>query len=467
MRYLNSIKYIVSILLYIECLNAQGIDMSVNSDISSFNRCPELLTQGKKSNKVPLQVAYSLKKHCPKAGDQGNKDICTGFAFAYGAMSILSAIDRGDTNIQSITENVFSPYYLYHMAKGLDKRCISLSPKALEISMINNGSILLKQFNVNYTCSMNIDSSIIKLGYANRIKSFYLVYAKNESNSHQLIANFQSILSKKKPIVLFIPFEETIIKGLSKTNFLYIPPLKNAITMNHAVTLIGYDNIDSTFEILNSWGDVWGNRGFFKVKYYDLARVCDFAFEIDLYNTSEFIAQVNFLNPISNKHSRSSSLQPSLINLSKVSKYVYVIKANKISFNPFIRYYNPGTYVYTFIITKGQLTDTVFNTDLTLTEMYIAGKDVYEFNVKDQLLIILSKQRISEFNKLKLGNPFDPSKLINGLLTDKYNLNNLNLNSEIDESQKEYTSLLLSRPFNNKPANKAKNDLMYCLINII
>ena len=44
--------------------------------------------------------------------------------------------------------------------------------------------------------------------------------------------------------------------------------------MAHAVLAIGYDDTKygGCIEIMNSWGDTWGNKGFLSVKYNDYAK---------------------------------------------------------------------------------------------------------------------------------------------------------------------------------------------------
>ena len=44
--------------------------------------------------------------------------------------------------------------------------------------------------------------------------------------------------------------------------------------MAHAVLAIGYDDTKygGCIEIMNSWGDTWGNKGFVSIKYKDYAK---------------------------------------------------------------------------------------------------------------------------------------------------------------------------------------------------
>ena len=47
----------------------------------------------------------------------------------------------------------------------------------------------------------------------------------------------------------------------------------------HAVLLIGYDDANSCFIVKNSWGDGWGESGFFRIAYSEVGDACDFGYE--------------------------------------------------------------------------------------------------------------------------------------------------------------------------------------------
>jgi hypothetical protein len=48
----------------------------------------------------------------------------------------------------------------------------------------------------------------------------------------------------------------------------------------HAMCVVGYDNINQRFEILNSWGPGFGDQGFVYVSYDDYERYCLYGFEM-------------------------------------------------------------------------------------------------------------------------------------------------------------------------------------------
>jgi C1A family cysteine protease len=41
----------------------------------------------------------------------------------------------------------------------------------------------------------------------------------------------------------------------------------------HAVVIVGYDDANQAFIVKNSWGEGWGEKGYFRIKYYDKSRL--------------------------------------------------------------------------------------------------------------------------------------------------------------------------------------------------
>jgi hypothetical protein len=54
----------------------------------------------------------------------------------------------------------------------------------------------------------------------------------------------------------------------------------------HALCVVGYDNINKEFEIINSWGTDWGNNGFFNISYDNYGKYCNEAYQFSLKPTN-------------------------------------------------------------------------------------------------------------------------------------------------------------------------------------
>ena len=57
----------------------------------------------------------------------------------------------------------------------------------------------------------------------------------------------------------------------------------------HAVTLVGYDDSEQAWIVRNSWGEQWGEQGYFRIKYNDESGVGTSGYEMDVLSPSQVI----------------------------------------------------------------------------------------------------------------------------------------------------------------------------------
>ena len=66
----------------------------------------------------------------------------------------------------------------------------------------------------------------------------------------------------------------------------------------HAVLLVGYNDAEQYFIVKNSWGDKWGEDGFFKIAYSELNRPVDFGIITIAYQAQSEYPQGTSLAPV-------------------------------------------------------------------------------------------------------------------------------------------------------------------------
>ena len=88
-------------------------------------------------------------------------------------------------------------------------------------------------------------------------------------------------MAGKNPVVISMHLPESFFEPLGDVWERGPFNISNAPAY-HAMCVIGYDDdkAGGAFEIMNSWGNNWGNKGFRWVKYSDFAEFVDFAFEM-------------------------------------------------------------------------------------------------------------------------------------------------------------------------------------------
>lgn len=71
-------------------------------------------------------------------------------------------------------------------------------------------------------------------------------------------------------IMVYESFESDVVR---KTGRVPLPKRSEAALGGHAVLMIGYDNSEKSFICQNSWGEEWGDKGFFYLPYRYATRV--------------------------------------------------------------------------------------------------------------------------------------------------------------------------------------------------
>ena len=206
-----------------------------------------------------VKKAFSLRQYAPPVMSQGQLGSCVAWASGYAGLTIVKRIETNNINFEPI-----SPLNLFVRYKKMFKEspcsygaCI---PVALNI-LKKKGCDLFKNFPNN--CEGNVSE---KSEFKDKLYDF------DEINSND-ISKIKAALSAKIPIVIAVK----CFSGDSWQNAVLDDGVWNGYYSGednggaHAMCLIGYDDNKGggSFEIMNSWGGEWGDKGFFWIKYTD------------------------------------------------------------------------------------------------------------------------------------------------------------------------------------------------------
>ena len=118
----------------------------------------------------------------------------------------------------------------------------------------------------------------------------YMMLCKNPVEKNDIIAIKKSV-SENKPVVISIKFDPSLycvgadgiwdVKS-SCPDSKDFGAASDSITELHAICVVGYDDtkLGGAFELINSWGTDWGNKGFFWMTYEQFMQYGKYAVEL-------------------------------------------------------------------------------------------------------------------------------------------------------------------------------------------
>ena len=220
-----------------------------------------------------LPPSFSLKKYAPAPQNQGRYGTCVAWSSAYAARTISYAIQRNVTHADSIKKYTFSPGYLYYKVKPASDADCSAGASILTAMqvMTSNGAMLKKEDVLD--CAVSIpENAEQKKAIPYKIKDFLSLNKTYDSITKNDYIKIKKSLTEKKPVVISLKIDNSFEKiPLSGT---WSPEPDFLLAGRHAMCVIGYDDkiAGGAFEVMNSWGANWGNKGFFWLTYKQLIK---------------------------------------------------------------------------------------------------------------------------------------------------------------------------------------------------
>tara|TARA_Y100001980_G_scaffold45816_2_gene27257 strand:+ start:39645 stop:40928 length:1284 start_codon:yes stop_codon:yes gene_type:complete len=233
-----------------------------------------------------LPEVASLKRFCPKPGNQLNHLTSAGWATAYYATTILHARQSGQIDINTISREAFSPTYTHYAIQGENADCsIPVSIKESLDVLVNEGVPFFTEY--PYFCPDTppgrVNLSTIS-GYSKVFNSYDPPEVK--------IIKIKTALSQGLPVVIALQTSSSFCEP----GELWSPSTPIGTSGHHAICIIGYDDnkYDGSFELINSYGKNWGSNGFIHVPYNKLLDRISEAFAAFLFpDEQEFKMKVN------------------------------------------------------------------------------------------------------------------------------------------------------------------------------
>ncbi len=225
------------------------------------------------NKKNPLPERVSLLQYAPKRLNQGQQGSCVAWAAAYSARTIMQSRETGaDPN-----KSTFSPSFLYNQI-ALEGCQGSYLVEAMKVMQ---GRGLATYNEMPYTdqdCSAKPNAMQLRSAEEYKIDGYQrLTGGQNGEDIKKvnMLAIKQNI-AQGAPVVIGMMVGGSFMQNMSGQEMWRASD--NDFAMRgfggHAMTVIGYDDYKYAqnmggFQIMNSWGEEWGDKGVAWVSYDD------------------------------------------------------------------------------------------------------------------------------------------------------------------------------------------------------
>ena len=210
-----------------------------------------------------LPPFVDLSGNFPSAGNQGRQGSCVGWATAYALKTYQERVEEG---WEFSPHTRFSPAWVYNQIRipgpcdNPDDRfdCGSYIHEALEL-FIRDGAA------TESTMPYNPSDYLAQPSFEARREAAR--YKARGYRSLRSLEHLKGALANRLPVVIGMPVYRSF-RTLSGRAPVY-NDLGGQSEGGHAVTLVGYDDnrFGGAFKVINSWGQGWGDRGFFWLPY--------------------------------------------------------------------------------------------------------------------------------------------------------------------------------------------------------
>ncbi|RMD75504.1 MAG: peptidase C1 [Bacteroidetes bacterium] len=229
----------------------------------------EPLVVGASYSESRLPRAVSMLRYAPQRRHQGRQGSCVGWASSYAARTILEAMATG----ADPDRVAFSPSFVYNQIalSGCQGAYMLDAMQTLQ----RVGDLPLSEFGYDErTCRIRPDYEDQRRAKQYRIKGYNRLTRGANNYEPDLLA-IKEHLAQGAPVVIGMQVGGTFMHQM-RGKALWQPTQRDYDMYGysgHAMCVIGYDDdkYGGAFQIMNSWGQDWGDRGVAWVRYDDFA----------------------------------------------------------------------------------------------------------------------------------------------------------------------------------------------------
>lgn len=211
---------------------------------------------------VDLPSEFDLSEFLPPVRSQGQMGSCTSWAISYYMKSMQENIEDGESNI-------LSPAYTYNqISQGI---CGGTGLASTLDILLEQGVSTWAEFPYSDTdCTTQPDDLVIESAADNKISDYKSLSGEN------MVAEMKTLLTQQTAIILSTTISKQFGRRDASGQAAYREHVVNyPETGCHALLVVGYDDSQDAFKVVNSWGTDWGNDGFVWIDYKAFDNVSD------------------------------------------------------------------------------------------------------------------------------------------------------------------------------------------------
>ena len=216
------------------------------------------------SGNLPSSISY--RAYTPYVGLQTGSS-CAGWAIGYGMLSTMQNIRMNSTEKDFNTARAMDPYYLYAFQSNPEDSCRFGTKMEIGLGLLQEFGCKLQHKKPILQCDSPVDKDYI----SNNKRRPYSI---NSFDALEFSIENIKIELFKKNIVAIGTFVDSNFGSLNFQNQVWRPNNELKLRNGHAMCVVGYDDtkFGGAFEVMNSYGQNWGDEGYCWIKYEDLLK---------------------------------------------------------------------------------------------------------------------------------------------------------------------------------------------------
>jgi hypothetical protein len=202
-----------------------------------------------------LPPSVDLSGNMPPVGDQGSQDSCVGWSTTYAARTYLERVLlKGNWNV-SVPAAQFSPAFVYNqIAKGNCGAGITI-PSALNLLNAEGAATLSMMPYTDQACAGQPTTQTVQLAAQFKISGYRTITTDlNTVKAH---------LAAQMPVIVAMNIDNAFMNLGVNQNWTTSGP----VVGSHSMVVVGYNDTQHAFKLINSWGTGWGTGGYGYVDY--------------------------------------------------------------------------------------------------------------------------------------------------------------------------------------------------------